>query len=146
MRGSRLKFWKTKPILRLRTRARSSADSRDTSSPSSQYSPEVGRSRQPRMFISVLLPEPGRAHQGDQLAAGDRQRDALEHGHVDLAEVVGLVDVAQLDEFHVALPGAGRRRRPPPPRRGNWARRGCWCRSAAPPGRLQTGHHRQPFG
>ena len=35
-----------------------SAESRDISCPSSQYSPEVGRSRQPRMFISVLLPEP----------------------------------------------------------------------------------------
>ena len=58
VRGSRLKFWKTKPNLWLRTRARWSLDRDDTFSPSSQYSPEVGRSRQPRMFISVLLPDP----------------------------------------------------------------------------------------
>ena len=58
VRGSRLKFWKTKPSLWFRTRARWSAESCDTSCPSSQYSPEVGRSRQPRMFISVLLPDP----------------------------------------------------------------------------------------
>ena len=41
-----------------RTIARWSAESVDTSSPSSQYWPDVGRSRQPRMFMSVLLPEP----------------------------------------------------------------------------------------
>ena len=52
------------------------------------------------MFISVLLPEPLSAHQRDELAALDGERDALEHGHVDLAEVVGLADVFELDEFH----------------------------------------------
>ena len=53
-----MKFWKTNPILRLRTSARPSFESREISAPSSQYSPEVGLSRHPSMFISVLLPDP----------------------------------------------------------------------------------------
>src|SRR5262249_57801217 len=58
VRGSKLKFWKTKPIFLLRITARPSDDRLDTSVPSSQYSPEDGRSRQPSRFISVVLPEP----------------------------------------------------------------------------------------
>src|SRR5438094_1665494 len=58
VRGSKLKLWKTKPILRLRTSARCSGLSVEISSRSSQYLPEEGRSRQPRMFIRVVLPEP----------------------------------------------------------------------------------------
>src|SRR5262245_3747143 len=58
VRGSRLKLWNTKPIFLLRTTARSSLDSFATSWPSSQYSPEVGRSRQPSVFMRVVLPEP----------------------------------------------------------------------------------------
>ena len=100
MRGSRLKFWKTKPILRLRTRARSSAADRSTSSPSSQYSPD-GRPVEAAEDVHQRgLARAGGAHQRDHLAALDRQRDALEHRHVDLAEVVGLVDVFEADEFH----------------------------------------------
>ena len=56
--ASRLKFWKTKPIFLFLTSARPSLSSLEISLPSSQYSPPVGLSRQPRMFISVLLPEP----------------------------------------------------------------------------------------
>ena len=53
--------------------------------PSSQYSPELGRSSNPRMFMSVVLPdpEPPSAH---DFAAVDRERDALEHRDVDLAQ------------------------------------------------------------
>src|ERR1700754_990968 len=47
-----------KPILRPRTRACWSSVSLATSLPSSQYSPRLGTSRQPRMFISVDLPDP----------------------------------------------------------------------------------------
>src|SRR4051812_44380559 len=46
------------PILRPRTSACWSSLSRATLLPSSQYSPRVGTSRQPRMFINVDLPEP----------------------------------------------------------------------------------------
>ena len=43
---------------RLRIDASASPDSDSTASPARRYVPLVGRSRQPRMFISVLLPEP----------------------------------------------------------------------------------------
>src|ERR1700675_3426346 len=47
-----------KPIFSARTRFSSPAEMLATSSPSSQISPEVGRSRQPIRFTSVDLPEP----------------------------------------------------------------------------------------
>ena len=56
--GRRLNCWKTKPILRLRTWASSSSDMVLTSSPARRKEPDVGTSRQPRMCISVDLPEP----------------------------------------------------------------------------------------
>ena len=40
------------------------------------------------------------AHQGDQFAAGNSQRNALEHRHVHLAEVVRLVNVLQFYKVH----------------------------------------------
>ena len=58
VRGRRLKLWNTKPSFAVRTSARWLGVSRLISSPSSQNLPELGRSRQPRMFISVVLPEP----------------------------------------------------------------------------------------
>ena len=58
VRGSRLKLWKTKPSFSVRTSARWLGVSRLISSPSNQYLPELGWSRQPRMFIKVVLPEP----------------------------------------------------------------------------------------
>ncbi len=57
-RGNSSNVWKTKPIRRQRMKANADCGSRDTSSPSRRYWPEVGRSRQPRMCISVLFPEP----------------------------------------------------------------------------------------
>ena len=58
VRGRRLKLCKTKPSLAVRTRARRSGERRPISCPSSQNRPELGRSRQPRIFMSVVLPEP----------------------------------------------------------------------------------------
>ena len=58
VRGRRLKFWKTKPSFSVRTSARWFGVSPLISWPSSQYLPELGWSRQPRMFINVVLPEP----------------------------------------------------------------------------------------
>ena len=104
VRGSRLKLWKTKPSFVVRTKARSSGERRLISWPSNQNWPELGRSRQPRMFMSVVLPEPGRPHQGHHFAAGDGQGNAFEHGHVHFAKVVGFGDVFQADE----LAGDGR--------------------------------------
>ena len=56
--GSRLNCWKTNPIRRLRTSASRASLSSETSSPARWYSPLVGTSRQPRMCISVDLPDP----------------------------------------------------------------------------------------
>ena len=56
--GSRLNCWNTKPIRRLRMSARSISSSSPTSSPARRYEPRLSVSRQPRMFISVDLPEP----------------------------------------------------------------------------------------
>ena len=58
VRASRLKFWKTNPIFLFRTSALPSLSRFEISFPSSQYSPDVGRSRHPSIFIRVLLPEP----------------------------------------------------------------------------------------
>ena len=58
MRESRLKPWKTKPILSRRRAARPSLSSRETSTPSHRYVPDEGVSRQPIRFIKVDLPEP----------------------------------------------------------------------------------------
>jgi len=58
VRGNRLYDWKTKPIVRLRTRARPSSSSSATGVPARTYWPLLGRSRHPMMFIIVLFPEP----------------------------------------------------------------------------------------
>jgi hypothetical protein len=58
VRESRLKLWKTNPMVRLRMAASSSFEWFDTTRPSSRYRPEVGRSRQPSRFMRVDLPEP----------------------------------------------------------------------------------------
>ena len=54
----RLKFWKMKPIRWLRISDSCRRPARLMSWPPRMYWPLVGWSRQPRMFISVLLPEP----------------------------------------------------------------------------------------
>ena len=58
VRGRRLNVWKINPIIRFRSSARWFAVAPDISCPSSQYWPVLGWSRQPRIFIKVLLPEP----------------------------------------------------------------------------------------
>ena len=57
------------------------------------------------MFISVDLPEPGRAHDRDEVAALDRERDAAQRVHLDVAHRVGLDDPAQRDDGMVAAIG-----------------------------------------
>src|SRR2546426_8291504 len=57
-RGSRLNVWNTNPISLLRIRASSSSLKSLTFWPLSQYSPDVGVSRQPIRFMSVDLPDP----------------------------------------------------------------------------------------
>src|SRR5213078_3826579 len=57
-RGSRLKVWNTNPISLLRMRASASSSRSETFWALSQYSPDVGVSRQPIRFMSVDLPDP----------------------------------------------------------------------------------------
>ena len=56
--GSRLKNWKTKPILSRRSSVSSASSSSPSSTPSIVTEPEVGRSSPARQCISVDLPEP----------------------------------------------------------------------------------------
>ena len=58
MSPSRLNAWKMNPICRLRTRARSAADSLSTASPASTYVPSLGVSRSPRIESNVVFPQP----------------------------------------------------------------------------------------
>src|SRR5216684_315092 len=57
-RGSRLKVWNTNPISLLRIRASASSSRSETFWALSQYSPDVGVSRQPIRFMRVDLPDP----------------------------------------------------------------------------------------
>src|SRR5262249_48741317 len=45
-----------------------------------------------------------RADEGDELTLCNRERDAAECFHLHFAQVIHLADVAQLDDFHPALP------------------------------------------
>ncbi len=101
VRRSRLKFWKTKPIFEFRTSARCSADMAEISCPSSQYWPEVGRSRQPRMFISVLLPEPLTPTSAINSPRSIFSVTPLQNGNFQFAAVIDFIDVLQPDEFHI---------------------------------------------
>jgi hypothetical protein len=58
VRASRLNPWKTKPSFWFRRSASAFRLRPFTFVSSSTYVPEVGTSRQPRMFIRVDLPEP----------------------------------------------------------------------------------------
>ncbi len=99
MRASRLKLWKTKPSVRLRVSASASASSRDTSVAVEPVArPSVGRSRQPRMFISVDLPEPEAPMMATNSPSLDVEGHAAQRVHVDVAHPVGLGDVGDLDE------------------------------------------------
>ena len=66
--------------------------------PSAGSLPLEGTSRQPRMFMSVLLPEP----LGPMMATNsppclDVQADTVERAHIDSAHAVGLGDVGDLN-------------------------------------------------
>ena len=60
--------------------------------------PDVGLSRQPRMFIRVDLPEPEGPMIGDEIAALDLERNPLQHVHRHLAQLVILHQVPDFDE------------------------------------------------
>ena len=111
MRGSRLKLWKTKPMLAIADLgARVAVECRRRRGRRAGSVPRVGRSRQPRMFMSVDLPEPDGAHDRDELAGVDRERDAAQrvHRRRRRARSVARVATVSINRRHVSA--AGRRR------------------------------------
>ena len=95
VRGIRLKLWKTKPILRLRTYASSNSSSRLTSMPSSRYRPVVGHVEAADDVHQRRLAAAGRAHDRDEVAPLDAQVDAAQRVDGDVARAVGLRDALE---------------------------------------------------
>ena len=80
-----------------------------TSRPSMRIAPAVGISKPATMRKVVVLPQPRRAEEGDELAALDGEVELLHHGL--LAEA--LVHVVDLEKRHADFPfdaAASRRR------------------------------------
>ncbi len=99
-RGSRLKFWKTKPIFRLRRSARSATRQRRDVLAVEPVSPRGRPVERAEQVDQRRLARARRPHQRDHLAALDRHRDPLQHGDLDLAAGVLLVDRFEPDEGH----------------------------------------------
>ena len=62
--------------------------------------------QEPQQVDQRRLARARRPHQRDHLPAHDRERDPPEHGHLDRAPHVDLVDIAQRDEVHGRRSGA----------------------------------------
>ena len=60
----------------------------------------MGRSRQPRMFIKVVLPEPEAPISATISPRRDGERDAAEHRDIDFAQVIRFINVFETDQFH----------------------------------------------
>ena len=71
--------------------------------------PTVGRSRQPRMCMNVDLPEPDGPVTRQELAGLDIDVHAAQRVHLDVADDVGLLQVANGNDWHNAVTD-GRRR------------------------------------
>ena len=100
VRASRLKLWKTKPSL-LRPHQRPLV--RREAAHLLAVEPILARSRMVEAAEDVHqrgLAGARGAHQRHHLAAVDRERDAAQHRDVDFAQVIGLVDVFESDQFH----------------------------------------------
>ena len=82
-----------KPTLRLRHFASAPSESWPTSVPATTTRPAVGRSIPAIRFSSVVLPDPDGSHQGEELALGHLQRDAVEHDDLLTVARVDLPDV-----------------------------------------------------
>ena len=99
--ASRLNCWKTKPIRRLRTWASSSSVMALTSSPASRNEPDVGTSRQPRMCMSVDLPDPDGPMMATYSPVGDLEGHSSERLDLKRAVAVGLADISGVDDRSV---------------------------------------------
>ena len=90
MRGSRLKPWKTKPSFWLRIVGELVLAEAVDAHAVELVAPAVGVSRQPRMFISVDLPEPDVPMIATISPRSMRQIDAAQRVHFVRAADVGL--------------------------------------------------------
>ena len=86
------------PICRLRTRARSAAESFATGWPSSPYSPSVGVSSRPRIESSVVLPHPDGPAMATYSPLLDVEVDVGERVRLDLVGEEDLLDALELNE------------------------------------------------
>ena len=69
-----------------------------TSSPWSSMRPEVGCSNPPIIRRVVVLPQPGRAEEAEELAVDDLEVDVVHGEHV--AERLGHLDEPDVDILH----------------------------------------------
>ena len=99
VRGSRLKLWKTKPSVWLRTSA-SSSRSRPRHLAAVEEVAARGRAIEAAEDVHQRrLARARGAHDGDELAPLDDERHVVERVHLDVAEPVDLADVVEQDEW-----------------------------------------------
>ena len=94
--GSRLKNWKTKPIVSRRSRVSSRSSSPSKRRPASAISPRGRRLERAEQVQQRALPRARGAHDRDHLAARDLERDAVEGADGGLALAVDLGQLARL--------------------------------------------------
>ena len=95
--GTRLKLWKTKPILRLRRSARSSSSSCADVGAIDQVAAAARHVEAAEDVHERALAGPRAAHDRHEVAALDAQRHAAQRRHLDLAQPVDLGDPAHVD-------------------------------------------------
>ena len=98
VRDSRLKLWNTKPSVRLRMRASPSESSCEIAWPSRRNSPARRLVEAAEDVHQRRLARARRAHDRDELALVDGQRDAAQRVHLDVAQLVDLGDPVELDD------------------------------------------------
>ncbi len=96
--GIRLNDWKTKPVRSRRSRVASSSDSWLTTWPSRTTSPDRRPVEPAEDLEEGRLARARRAHQGDELAGLDRERDAAQCLDALRTEWVGLGQLACLED------------------------------------------------
>ena len=105
MRGSRLKDWKTMPMVRLRWRESSMGVMAPSSRPRTKTEPEVGWSSPASRFSSEDLPGAGCAQNGHEIAGVDVERDAVDGADGGAAHLVVACEVFDADGGAVTVAG-----------------------------------------
>ncbi len=104
MRGSRLKLWKTKPILRFLMRDRSSSSRCADVHPVEQVVAASRHVEAPDDVHECRLARARRTHDRDEVAALDDERHASECEHLNATHRVALHDVDECDDGVGAVP------------------------------------------